>query len=107
MKLEVINSNGIVESAFIKENDLSFSLFINTKRRWIDIDSTTSGGGFIEFWFYKEDSFLDSDVMEVDIVKLIAETESDKETLHRLRFKLHEKDQILILFPNKELLNYK
>ena len=35
MQVEVINNNGIVDNAFVKMNDLSFSVIINTKERWI------------------------------------------------------------------------
>ena len=104
MKLEVENSNGIVYSAFVKDSGLSFSLFINTRERHVDFDSTCSGDGFIEFWFDTPNMFADDDKIEADIVKLTAEDEKDKEILRRFRFELHDKDQIWILFPHKEII---
>ena len=95
MKLTVTNPNNIVQNALIKQNNLSFSLIINTRDKWVDYDNVMSSSLEVRFTYFKGNL--------QDSVSLIAETDDDQKILRRVRFNLHDTDQLWILFPKDEV----
>jgi hypothetical protein len=109
MKLIVNNPHGIVTSAFFKEAELSFSLYINTKerKRYPDCYGSNCHGGksnSFELTYFKnpDDNSIDSDE-----VILIAESEKDEMFLSCLHFELMSKDQLWIIFLPSEVYEKK
>jgi hypothetical protein len=98
MKLEIENPNRIVESAFYTENSYSFSLFINTFERWVKYDTQGSDENSIEFYYHN-----DENEEQPDIVRVVFETDAEKEIISRLNFELHSKEQLWILFPVEDV----
>lgn len=96
MKVQVLNPNNIVQNAFIKQTDLSFSLFINTVDKWRRYESHSSGYDThisdhpSQAWHYESDTVI-----------IIAETDHDSEIFGRIPFELHDTDQLWILFPKQ------
>jgi len=109
MKIQVSNPNGIVESAHYERNDYAASVFINTRDRWVEIDSVgicvnpqiPEEEDFVDWTFYDEKAD------DNDHVRLVAETKDDLSVLDRIRFELRDKDQIWILLPKKKVWNTK
>lgn len=95
MKIEVINPNKIVDSAFITETDLAFSVFINTAERYVYPNCMGFGSKELTFEFFPETE----ESFPFDIVKVTAENEEEEAKFHRLHFLLDEKDQLWYLFP--------
>lgn len=102
MKIEISNNNRIVSSTFYEQNDLSFSIFINTVERWITPDFIESSKGELIFYF---DSLVDEE--DYDFVSFIAENEREIEMLNRSRYLLHEKDQLCYLLPSESVTDYR
>jgi hypothetical protein len=96
MKVQVLNPNNIVQNAFIKETDLSFSLIINTVDKWVVYDTRGNDGVKLSINYYAENSSQDT-------VELIAENDEDKEVFTRIPFELHDTDQLWILYPKREV----
>jgi len=99
MKLEIQNKNGVVDEAWTYENDLSFSLYINTNKRWIRPDSEMSDGKS-RSWIYH----VEGDEGLGDMVTLIAENERDIEQLERVPFQLQCKEQLWIMLPHESVV---
>lgn len=93
MKLQVTNPNKIVQNAFTRETDLSFSLIINTVHKWITPDRY---GNYIDRFAV---TYKAKHTVLPDSIFLFAENDHDNGILRRVRFNLIEKDQLWILFP--------
>ena len=90
MKLNVL-TNKIITSAHYEATPCAFNLIINTTEKWIPCERVEHYNNKLIFVFMHQ-SINDS-------VTLTAENDHDIEILHRLRFELHEKNQLWILFP--------
>lgn len=104
MKVVVNNPNNIVSDAFLGENnDLSFSLFINTVERGVYPDSESSSGGWkdkcseISLCYYPEE-----DNCTMDTVTIIFDKENERKYFWQ-RFSLMCKDQLWLLFVNEKV----
>jgi hypothetical protein len=92
MDLIIINPNKIVQNAFTRESDLSFSLIINTVEKWVTFDLSGGDDSHYTWYYYSSDDTPDT-------VTLVPEDDEDIDVINRLRFELHDKDQLWILFP--------
>jgi hypothetical protein len=93
MILTIDNPNDIVSSAFTRQNDLSFSLFINTLHKWVEFNYYESSTTTLTWAFHHQENSI------ADKVMLIAESDIDKGIISRVQFLLHCKDQLWILLP--------
>jgi hypothetical protein len=101
MKITVTNPNNIVQNAYYNHTELASSLIINTVAKWIDYESRSNQLDYISnlitaTWYY-------GPVESPDKVIAEAETTDDTNILRRLKFELHDKDQLWILFPKDEV----
>ena len=110
MKLEIKNKT-IISSAHFTTNTKFPRLIINTHYKNIIPDSTTyytnnfndDENEYIEYNYYFDDgNYIDNinlpeDEYE-DTIKLIAETNEDKQILNMSQFNMHDKNQRIILF---------
>ena len=106
MKIEIVNPNNIVSSAFIaNDTELSFSVFINTTERWVQPYGITFGNSDITFEFADSEGFDDGGLRDLpaDTVTVFAESDEECNELKRLYFTLHDKDQLWYLFPKAEV----
>ena len=109
MKVQIKN-NKIIESAHFDYNGKFPKVIINTIYKYIYPDSTTyylnnpnNDEEYLEFNYYFEDeNYIDKDNDYEDSVKLIPETNEEKDILNRAQFVMHEKNQRIILFINWE-----
>ena len=105
MKLQIENPLGIVTSAFFKEGNNSFSLYINTQNRALPgaYSSNCEAKGAFGVYYYTDD---DTNTAE-DKVVLIPETEQDKKWLDCFHFELQSKGQLWIIFLPPEVYEEK
>lgn len=100
MKIIIKNPKRIVESAFVKEGALSFSLFINTRRNIVpsSFGYNCEGEGSFEVVYDVHDN--DGD-LRVDRVICIPENETEKQWLRCMHFEQREKRQLWIIFVSE------
>ena len=101
MEVKVKNKYGLVRNAFIKENEYSFSLFINTHKKHIYPNSRHYSKKCLIYYFNETDNH----VSNRDMVELIAENEHDEEVIKRVIFECHDKNQLWYLFVKDEIWN--
>ena len=108
MKVIVKKLNGIIDSAFVKNNnELSFSLFINTVERRVSHDSVTSGHEIVDnepgsyqitYLYYLNDGD------EFDEVTFESENDAEINMMREyLAFEMHCKDQVWFLYVNEKV----
>ena len=76
-----------IQNVHAHANPIAFNVMITTRERGIYWDSVELGKDYVKFYF-----------PENNTVTLTAEQPAEISVLHRLRFELHEKDQLWILF---------
>ena len=101
MKVVISNKYGLIESAFSEENDACLSLYINTTERWVEPSYTVHGYGEIEYVFYVDYDNDDDD--RRDSVTFIAEDDIEAESMQRISFECHEKEQLWFLFLDRSV----
>ena len=106
MKLIIKNKSGVVKNARIKKADGIFHLHITTRERWVKPDSISGEEDnkikTMEINFATVQDY--NDVYEWDTVKLIAESEDDREILNRVEFLKHSKNELWYIFVENKLL---
>lgn len=93
MELQVEKGDIILSAAYIYNNKLSSSLLINTLDKGVFPLYTESSENYIKYVFCEDDQAF---------VKLISQNQEDRDILSRIEFSNHSKDQIHILFLDKE-----
>jgi hypothetical protein len=93
MELQVENGDIIFSAEYIYNNKLSSSLFINTLDRGVFPLYTESSEDYIKYVFCEDDKVF---------VKLISQNQEDRDILSRIQFSNHSKDQMHVLFLDKE-----
>ena len=99
--MKIILTGDAVVSAHFKQLSKGVSLLIiNTKERWHYFDASSSNRFNKEFSLY----WWGADKHPAGELQLIAETEEEASAIDRLRYSLHEKEQIELMFIDEELL---
>ena len=98
MKLKVINSNNILESASCYDNNDVFNLIINTIKNF---DCTTEHGrSQIKYTFYSKDNSCN-----IDYLIVTPQSHHDVMVLDRIEFCSSCKGQLHLIFPCNHLID--